>query len=312
MARTLAIARDVTRIGWIDASTALVPTGGFLGDASGGFTHSFSPAIGCVLGRTSCGIACYAQFLQAHRVYGSGAWGEYVLVKRNAAEVIARELARAADREVDHPAHVSRIRVFSASSTEPLAGPCYPVYRECLRAVAKHRVGAWVIQTRSPLVARLVDEIAALGSRAVVSVTIETDDPRSADLGAPGTPTVRARMSAVETLAASGIAVHVAVSPALPVRDELAFADWIAAHAAAATVDTFTDGDGAGGGRTRRTALPAVLEARGVDWRDAAPARSLHAALRARMGDRAGWSRDGFRRLATPETLVPTRASRPS
>jgi DNA repair photolyase len=297
----------VSRIEWIEARSALTETGGFLGDASSGFTHSFSPAIGCLLGRTSCGVFCYAQFLQSHRTRGAGAWGDYLLVKRNAAEVLREELERAARRPLSHRHHVSRIRVFSASSTEPLVGPCLPIYRECLRVVADYPVAAWVIQTRSPLVRTLEREISALAGRAVVSMTIESDDDGLASLGLPGTPTIRARMRAVESMASWPVPVHVAVSPAMPIGDVERFADWIAEHADLATIDTFTEGDGTrDGSRTGRTRLPGLLAARGVDWRLDTRAVSLFESLRARMGDRVGWSRAGFRRLASATSVKRT------
>ncbi len=299
--------RASPRVEWIDAKSALTETSGFLGGAgTGGFTHSFSPAIGCSLGGTACGIACYAQFLQPHRVRAAPteSWGDVVRVKRNAPEVLRSELQRASRRDPAHRHHVERLRVFSASGTEPLAGPCLPIYRECLRVLAGFPVGGWALQTRSPLVARLARELASLGDRLVVSLTLETDDDAAFDLGHPGSPTIAARRRAVESLSREPVLLHVAVSPCLPVRDTESFARWLAAHTDVVTVDTFVAGDGTGrGARTARTEIPALLARRGVDWRDDGPALRLLDRLRALVGDRAGWSHEGFLRLADPRAL---------
>jgi DNA repair photolyase len=288
----------------IEAKGVLTPTGGFLRSGNVGFTHSFSPAIGCALGKTACGAFCYAQFLQSHRIHGRGGWGDYLLVKANAAAALRAELERAARRPADHRHHLSRIRVFSASSTEPLVGPLLPIYRDCLRAIAELPVAAWVIQTRSPRVADLEEAIVPLGARVAVSMTLETDDDGIFAFGPAGSPRVDARMRAIEAMAAWPIHLHVAVSPALALRDPERFANWLGRFADTFTVDTAVDGDGTGEGRrTAATAFPNYLAARGIDWRDTRPARAFHALLMKRFGARAGWSCDGFRRLADPAAL---------
>jgi hypothetical protein len=95
------------------------------------------------------------------------------------------------------------------------------------------------------------------------------------------------------------VRLHVAVSPCLPLRSAAAFADWLASLGAFVTVDTFVDGDGSGGARTARSPLPGVFRRHGLDWRERGGARELHDLLHERIGDRAGWSAEGFRRLAT-------------
>jgi DNA repair photolyase len=283
----------------VDARGALNPTGGFLGGTpdAPGYTHSFNPATGCAFAPGLCGGFCYAREF-AERRLGAGAWGSRVLVKRNAPELLARELARAARRDPAHRHHVARLSVFSASVTEPCVGPVLEVYRECLRALAPFPIARWVVQTRSPRVLELEPEIRALGDRVVVSVSLETDDEDLWRAGPPGAPGIAARRRTIEALAAWGMRLHVAVSPCLPVRDPVAFADWIAAHATDATVDTPATGDGSGGRRTARGGLPAFLAERGVDWRDLEAPRALLARLAERMGERAGWSDAGFLRLA--------------
>lgn len=253
-----------------------------------------------MLGKTSCGSFCYAQFLQAHAIHGKGDWGDYIVVKENAAALLRDELAVAARRPDDHKYHISRIRVFSASSTEPLAGPVFDVYRECLRVLVENTPAMWVVQTRLPRVTEIAGELAALGKRVIASITIETDDESLTPLGG-GSPPAMARMRAAEALRARGIPIHVAVAPALPARDAASFATWIAEVADFATVDTAVSGDGTGAGkRTEKSQFPQWIARSGRDWRDESAARDLYHRLRTVMGNRAGWSQEGFARLADP------------
>ncbi|MBL8693613.1 MAG: radical SAM protein [Planctomycetes bacterium] len=289
------------RIVEIEAKSALTSTGGFLGDGAAGFTHTFSPAIGCALGSSACGSFCYAAFLQAHRLRGAahGAWGEYLLVKKNAPEALRGDLLRAARRPLAHKAHLSKLRVFSASSTEPLAGPCFELYRRCLRVLAELPVASWVLQTRMPRVVELREECASLRGCLTISMTLETDDDVHYRCLPGGGPSIAARRRAVEDLSRLGIPVHVAVSPMLALRDPGEFVAWLADYADLVTVDTLTAGDGTGrGARSARSTAPTHLEAAGIRWRDDAPAMRFLEALRARIGERAAWSEAGFRRLA--------------
>ncbi|MFN0207373.1 MAG: hypothetical protein ACKVS6_13795 [Planctomycetota bacterium] len=286
----------------IETKTALTPTGGFLR----GYTHSFSPAIGCMLGKTTCGVYCYAQFLQAHKIYGSGEWGESILLKTNAPAVLRAELERAARRPPDHKYHLSNIRVFSASSTEPLAGPVFNIYKQCLDVLAEFTPAAWVVQTRSPLITNLRAELERIKTCAVVSMTIETDDDALYQIGAAGSPLPTARMRAISQMQDWNVPIHVAVSPALPIRNISTFADWLAENADAVTVDTAVDGDGTGDGkRTALTTFPELMRTKGYDWRDGSQARELYQLLKNKIGERAGWSSEGFVRLANRSVFTP-------
>ncbi len=285
--------------GTYEAHSILTPTGGFLGGWARGYTHSLNPAIGCPFGRGFCGQFCYARLGMAHAFHGEGRlWGEYVLIKQQAAELLERELRRAARRHPRHRHHVARLCIFASSSTDPCAPPMIPVFRGCLRVLAEYPFGRIVIQTRSPKVLRLRNEIEALAERAIVSFTLETDSDEVWSLGPCGSPSVASRRRTIEQLAQWPTRLHVAVSPCLPLRDAPAFADWIAEHADDATVDTFTSGDGSCGARTGRLPLPQLLERGGWDWRDQAGGRELLELLRERMGPRVGFSGDGFSRLA--------------
>ncbi|MBI4718303.1 MAG: hypothetical protein HY763_10895 [Planctomycetes bacterium] len=280
------------------AESALTPTGGFLK----GYTHTLNPAIGCPFGQGFCGQFCYARWGMAHQFHGEGRnWGDYLKVKENLAERLEEELATAARRPADHPHAVGNLRIFASSTTEPCAGPVLEIFRRCLRVLAAHPVGRLVIQTRSPRVTQLREEIEALGQRVVLSFSLEADSDEVWSIGPKGAPGVAERRAVFETLSSWRTITHLAVAPCLPLKDSEGFARWISATADFVTVDTFTCGDGStGGNRTSRTPLPMLLERHGHDWRDETQPRELFARLRRRMGDRARWSQEGFRRLIDP------------
>lgn len=287
----------------IHTRTALTPTSGFLK----GYTHSFSPAIGCALGGTPCGAYCYAAFLQAHKIRGTGAWGEYLQVKENAADALESDLLRAARRDPGHRYSIGNLRIFASGSTEPLAGPLFAIYQKCLETAARFPMARWVVQTRLPRVTDLEPILLQLGRRVIVSITIETDieDTTATDAtprgGACG-PSIAARMRAAEQLHRAGVAVNVAVSPMLPLRAPKEFAAWIAQNATFATIDTAVTGDGTGtGARTARSPFALRASAAGYNWRDEAPARAFHRLLQKSMGERAGFSAQGFSQLATAD-----------
>jgi DNA repair photolyase len=280
-----------------EKSSALGRTGGFLY----GFTHTLNPAVGCVFASTWCGVYCYAQWETPARMIAEQLglrWGEYLLVKKRIAQALDRDLARAARRDPDHEHHVRRLKVFLSSVTEPCAGPALEVTRECLAVFGRYPIGRVVLQTRSPNVLKLLPELKALGDRVVTSFTVESDsDEIWQRVNPPMLPRLSERRKAVAQLHENGIATSVTVSPCARLLDPEEFAAWIASNASYAVVDTFVAGDGRGGTRTAKTEAPSLFAEQGWVWNDESAARALYEKLRARIGDRAGWSKEGFNRL---------------
>lgn len=282
------------------ARAALTATGGFLN----GYTHTCNPVLGCVLGSSFCGLYCYAQHTQPAAIvrarHGLG-WGEYLAPKRGFVEALEADLRRAERRPVTHRHHVSALRIFFGSATEPCAGPALAITRACLALLAEYPVARVVLQTRSPQVLRLKRELERLGRRVLVSFTLESDDDAPFDeLGHALVPRIRDRREAFAELCdLSGVLCSATVSPCVQVTAPAEFAEWIAARADLAIVDTFVSGDGLQGYRTARTEIPALFARRGWDWEDEKPARALYRLLQMRMGERAGWSKEGFNRLAS-------------
>jgi DNA repair photolyase len=281
------------------ARSALTATGGYLN----AYTHTCNPVLGCIFGQSLCGHYCYAQHSQPAAMvraqYGLE-WGEYIAPKRGFVEALAADLRRASRRPPHHRHHVSRLRIFFASATEPCTGPALPITRACLQLLAQYPVARVVLQTRSPQVLQLRKELEALGDRVLLSMTLESDDDAAFEnVGPPLLPRIEQRRHAFERLKGSRILRAACVSPCAHVSRPEEFARWIAEYADFAIVDTFCSGDGQNGHRTARTEIPDLFQQRGWLWSDESAARGLFQLLSGHMGTRVGWSREGFNRLAT-------------
>jgi DNA repair photolyase len=281
-----------------DAKSILNEATGFLE----GFTHSINPAIGCLFGQGACGTFCYAKALNSHLMRGKhlGGWGEYLIVKENAVELLRQELERASRRNREDPRYIEKLAIFASPATEPLLSQTIDIYRGWLQLLADYPIRKWVIQTRSPLVLKLREEIERLGNRVCINFTLETDsDTVFTSLSPGGSPLPSQRRAIVEEVSSWSVTLSLAVSPCLPIENVESFADWISKHADYALVDTFVAGDGTKGRRTRRTDIPKIFMAHGWNWEDESQARELLSLLQLKMGPNASWSHHGFVRLAS-------------
>lgn len=267
------------------ASGALSKTGGFLC----GFSHSLQPYIGC---RFGCEY-CYVKGLQVHLFHAPPlAWGEYVHPRTGIAEQLRRELARFAAR-----GQLETVKVFMSSATDPYqtAERRWRLARACLEIFAEFPPGVLVVQTRSPLVRDDFALLQRLGNRCWLSVTLETDRDDVRRTLTPSCSSVQARLDLLRAARAAGLQVQAAVSPCLPYSTPATFGALLLESAERVVVDTYTSGDGSAGRRTGSTQIPALHNAHAWhDWRDETQARALFAWLHGRIGDKAGWSQQGF------------------
>ncbi len=269
--------------------------GGFLTQGPYPYTHTLSWAVGCGFGHLYCGKYCYAQAFP-NWLYNKAegeAWGDAVIIKENAPELLNAELRSAKDR--------AGMRIFMSSVTDPYQ----PVERKLRMTrrlldvfAAYDDLDLLVIQTRSPSVTDDLNRIAAI-PYAVVSMTLETNRP-----GLPYGPNaafIKGRYEAVQAAAAAGIFTQITVSPCLPYDD--GFAEWLAASGAErVVVDTFVDGDGSGGARTAESPF---AQAADYDWHNGDPAKALYDDLKA-SGVTVGWSVDGFSVPPRNHRAIPT------
>ncbi len=228
-----------------------------------GYTHSLNPYVGCAFGaRGSCPF-CYVRALPVAQAGGGRDWGDWVLAKTNAAELLRRELSRLNARGI-------RPRIFFSSSTDPYQGAeaRLRLTRGLLEVLVEMPVAFEVVllQTRSPLVERDLDLLGRLRDQLWVSFTLETDDERVRQELTPLSPSVERRLNTLERLTRAGLRVQAAVAPVLPC-DPARLAALLAGRVTRVLVDTFFAGDGSGGRRTARLGVDELLARLGyADW----------------------------------------------
>ena len=228
-----------------------------------GYTHSLNPYVGCGFGaRGSCPF-CYVRALPVAQAGGGRDWGNWVLAKTNAAELLRRELARLNARG-------ARPRIFFSSSTDPYQGAeaRLRLTRGLLEVLAEMPEAFEVVllQTRSPLVERDLDLLGCLRNKLWVSLTLETDDERVRQALTPLSPSVERRLTTLERLTKAGLRVQAAVAPVLPCNPAR-LAALLAGRVTRVLVDTFFAGDGSGGRRTVRLGVGELFAGLGyADW----------------------------------------------
>jgi len=262
-----------------------------------GFSHSLNPYIGC---RFACSY-CYVQGLQLHRYHQpSLPWGDYAHPRAGIHVQLERELARLAAK-----GELYRTAILMSSATDPYQ-PLerrWRLTRACLEVFLKYPPGLVNVQTRSPLVQDDFSLLKELGARCWLNFSLETDLEEARKALTPRCPPLDARWETLRRARDTGLNVQITASPCLPFSDVETFGNLLLAHAHRVVVDTYTTGDGMHGRRTAATQVPEIYRIKGWrDWNDEQPARALYAWLRDRIGDRAGWSQEGF--AALPRLLT--------
>lgn len=169
------------------------------------YDYVVNPYVGC---QHACSY-CYARFMKRFTGHQEP-WGDFVDVKVNAPELLAREVLR------------------KQRGTVWLSGVCdpyqplearYRLTRRCLEILVGN---GWpvAIQTRPPLVLRDLDLIRlADGIEAGLSITTADDAVRRAF--EPLAPPIPERLWAVQALHAAGVRTYVMIAPLLPGAEEL-------------------------------------------------------------------------------------------
>jgi DNA repair photolyase len=225
-----------------NAARALTPTGGFLR----GFAYSLNPYTGCAFGDGGGCPYCYVRALPVAHARPD-AWGRWVIAKINLPELLERELAA-----LERSCKLADATIFMSSATDPYQGfeRRMRITRRAIEAFVRRPPRRLVIQTRSPLIERDLDVIGRLGERAIASITLETDDESVRRAITPTSPAVARRLTTMRRLRAAGIFTQIAIAPMLPNHPQR-FADLAAEASDRAIVDTYFDGDGASGRRSR-------------------------------------------------------------
>jgi DNA repair photolyase len=273
-----------------DTTRALTPTGGFLS----GFSFSLNPYIGCAFGDSGGCPFCYVRALPVARA-DQGPWGSWVIAKRNLPERLELELTA-----LKRSDKLAQTTIFMSSATDPYQGMerRMRLTRAALALMGVHRPRRLLLQTRSPMVERDVDLLCALGAHVIVSLTLETDDEQVRRRSTPTSPSVARRVATARRLREAGIFVQLAIAPMMPNCAER-FAELAATCADRVIIDTYLDGDGSGGKRSRALGMPQLYARLGYDgWFEKGAERPLLAAMTARLGpERVLFSRAGFNAL---------------
>ena len=174
------------------------------------FRYSVNPYRGCF---HACAY-CYARPSHQYLDFGAGTdFERKIVVKLNAAEVLARELARKCLREAI---------VFSGNTDcyQPLEAH-YRLTRECLRVCCDFRQRVAII-TKGALVQRDAELLAELHRRAGVRVILSLSfaDAETARLVEPHTSSPERRLEAIAELSRHGIPTGIAVAPIIPGLNE--------------------------------------------------------------------------------------------
>ncbi|GEO81170.1 SPL family radical SAM protein [Pararhodospirillum oryzae] len=163
---------------------------------------------------TGCSFACaycYASFMGRFVGEPMEAWGSYLSVKVNAVDVFRRDLRRL-------PLHRRHSTILLSSVTDAWQGveKKYQLARGVLETLRDERYPGLVsMLTKSPLVLRDVDVIAAL-DRKEVGITLTTTDDTIGRFMEVHAPRASDRLKALADLNAAGIPTYAFVGPLFP------------------------------------------------------------------------------------------------
>ncbi len=164
------------------------------------YDYALNPYVGC---GHHCAY-CYASFMKRFTGHREK-WGEFVDVKVNAPELLARELKRKRPGRV----WVSGV----CDPYQPLEKK-YKLTRRCLENLVD---SAWpfTVQTKSALVLRDLD-ILKRAKDGEVGFSITTADDKIRKVFEPGASSVSKRIGALAVLHSAGISTFAMIAPILP------------------------------------------------------------------------------------------------
>jgi DNA repair photolyase len=170
------------------------------------YDYALNAYVGC---QHNCSY-CYARFMKRFTGHREP-WGEFVDVKINAPELLAREVRKKKK---------GRVWISGVCDAYQYVEKKYMLTRKCLEILVEQ---GWpvTIQTKSPMVLRDID-ILKRSADAEVGFTITTADEKVRRIFEPGAPAITKRVEALGILHAQGISTFVMVAPMLPHAEGLA------------------------------------------------------------------------------------------
>ena len=180
----------------ITVKSALTPSG------IGGIDYALNPYVGC---RHAC-VYCYAVFMKRFTGHHEE-WGEFVDVRVNAPEVVARQLRRLKPGTVN---------LGTVTDGYQPAERKYQVSRGCLWALAPYEAFPTTVLTKNKLVLRDLDVLTQMKNIEVAFTVTTLDEKVRAVLEPHASPTLE-RIEALGRLHEAGIRTWAFFGPALPV-----------------------------------------------------------------------------------------------
>jgi len=167
--------------------------------------YHVNPYVGCAFG---CSF-CYVPLLRKFRGQEWETWGQWAQVKRNAVEVLRREMAKIGPE--------ARITIGSASDAWQPVEKRFGVTRAILEELTRHSNPISII-TRSPLLLRDIPLLQALRDRGGVHVglSLSTFDEQARRVFEPFAPRVAGREHLARRLLAAEIPFSLFWMPLLP------------------------------------------------------------------------------------------------
>lgn len=188
---------------------------------------------------------CYARYTHEFMEMDPAAFEKKIYVKKDAAVLLARDIATKYKFEVGRGGAPEHIGIGTATDPYQPAEREYGVTRACLEELARHEGLSVSITTKSDLITRDIDllqQIAAK-SRLFVDMTVTTLRPRLARVLEPRAPRPDLRLAAIRKLREAGIKVGAMASPLLPgITDREGELEAVAAAAKDAGAQWFVSG----------------------------------------------------------------------
>jgi DNA repair photolyase len=185
-----------------------------------GYDYCINPYAGCQHG---C-LYCYASFMKRFTGH-SEPWGEFVDVKINAPQVLARQLKR--------PKEGSVLVGTVTDPYQPLEKK-YRITRGCLEALLGSQLSLNIL-TRSPLAVRDIDLFKKLHD-VKIGFSMTTDSEETKKLFEPNAPSILSRLEALRKMHDAGISTYVFIGPMLPLHPKK-IVDMIAGAADSVLID---------------------------------------------------------------------------
>ena len=169
------------------------------------YDYTVNPYRGC---SNACRY-CYAAFMKRFTGHQEP-WGEFVDVKINAPEVLAKEIRRKP---------VGRVWVSGVCDPYQPVEKRYRLTRKCLEILLR---SDWpvTIQTKSPLVVRDLD-ILKTSEKVEVGFSITTAEEKIRRVFEPKASPISERINALKSLHTNGIMTFVMIAPILPGAEKL-------------------------------------------------------------------------------------------